>query len=185
MTCLRALCLLGVALLAACASSAVLNPPAASVTPTLQPAQPALPPVSGHAQPIATFRDTTGLGGEFVEGFMLVRPRSPAELQRFLTRYGGQVVQDNRIPPLPPAFGVTLPEDRRAPTEYLVRVDLARVDPSRFGALARRVGWQGAIEFSSEAALRTFTSALDARERRQHERPLATVAPSVVPANMT
>ena len=151
------------ALLAGCASGGLVSPPAASVTPTLRPVQPALPPVSGHAQPVAAFRDATGVGGEFVEGFLLVRPRSAAELQRFVTRYGGEIVHDDRLPPLPPQFGIALTDGQRAPTEHLVRIDLSRVDPSRFGALARRAGWGGAMEFSSEAGLRTFTGALDAR----------------------
>jgi len=135
------------------------------VEPTLSPQPATLPPVKGYPQPVATVRHASGATSEFVEGFLLIRPRTSDDLQRFVARYGGEIVQDNSVPALPAAFGVTLTDAQRAPTEYLVRIDLSRVDVSRFGTLAARAGWQGVVEFSSDAGLRTFTGALDARDQ--------------------
>jgi len=157
--------IVALAVLAATAMSCSGNRATPRVDPTLSPQPATLPAVKGYPQPVATVRHASGVTSEFVEGFLLIRPRTADDLPRFIARYGGEVVQDNSVPALPAAFGVTLTDAQRAPTEYLVRIDLSRVDVSRFDRLAARAGWQGTVQFSSDAGLRTFAGALDARDQ--------------------
>ena len=83
--------LAGLALHLACASlPPQINVPTARVTAALKPTRGPLPALNGHAQPVVTFRDMSGLESDFVEGFVLVNPGSPAELQRLLARYGSE-----------------------------------------------------------------------------------------------
>ena len=49
-----------------------------------------------------------------------IRPRTPDDLQRFVARYGGEIVQDNSVPALPAAFGVTLTDAQRALYEWVL-----------------------------------------------------------------
>ena len=39
--------------------------------------------MKGYPQPVATVRHASGASSEFVEGFLLIRPRTPDDLQRF------------------------------------------------------------------------------------------------------
>jgi len=164
--------LLGVALATACTPARQASQPTAPtvpalarVAPDLHPSLAVLAPLDDHAQPLAAVRDRSGQASSFVVGDLLIRPRSPADLQSFLTRYGGHVVHDDKLPQLSPEFRVALTDAQRAATEYVVAIDLSRVDVSRFGVLAGRAGWVGNVDFSSDAALRTFIAALDARDR--------------------
>lgn len=152
-------------LLAACVSVGETRPGKfeASVNPVLKPEVASVPDIAGNAQPIAASLDDRGVQSDFVEGVILVTPRSDAELQDFLTRYGGTVIGDNTIPIPPPALGVTLTDEQRKPTEFVVRIDLSRVDAGGLAADARAAELGGSMKFSSEAGLGTFVQMLDAR----------------------
>jgi hypothetical protein len=149
------------AVLSACAASpSRVN---VRVDPTLRPGVASVPDQSGAPQTVAAVRSDTGPAGDLVEAVLRVWPRSPAQLQEFLDRYGGVVIDDNEIPVPPPERRITLTDEQRRATEFVVRIDLSRVDPRRVEALARAAGWRGAITFSSDAGLRTFVAALIAR----------------------
>jgi hypothetical protein len=135
----------------------------ASVDPTLTPAAPSVPGPGGSSQPVAASRDAQGIQSDFVEGVVLLRPGSPAALQDFLDRYGGTVVSDNTIPAPPPELGITLTEEQRKPTEFVVAVSLAGADLGGLRANARSAGLDQPIAFSSEAGLKTFARLLEAR----------------------
>ena len=122
-----------------------------------------VPDQSGAPQPVAALRSDAGPAGDFVEAVLRVWPRSPAQLQEFLDRYGGVVIDDNEIPIPPPERRITLTNEQRRATEFVVRIDISRVDPRRIDTLARQAGWSGEITFSSDAGLRTFVAALEAR----------------------
>lgn len=157
------LCAALLVLLAACVSGDKPGDFEASVNPTLEPELASIPDAAGTAQPIAASRDEQGIQSEFVEGVILVRPRSDSELRDFVARYDGTVIADDAIPAPPPGLGVTLTDEERKPTAFAVRVRLAGVDAADLAADARAAGLDGAIEFSSEAGLRTFAQVLDAR----------------------
>ena len=146
-------------------SACVTSPPkvTARVDPALKPAVASVPDQSGAPQPLAALRSDAGPAGDFVEAVLRVWPKSPAQLQEFLDRYGGVVIDDNEIPQPPPERRITLTSEQRHATEFVVRIDLSRVDPRRIDALARPAGWTGPIVFSSDAGLRTFVAALAAR----------------------
>jgi hypothetical protein len=161
----RSMSAVALALTAAILSSCVTSPSkvTARVDPSLRPGIASVPDQSGAPQPVAALRSDTGPAGDFVEAVLRIRPRSPAQLQEFLDRYGGVVIDDNEIPQPPPERGNTLTNEQRRATEFVVRIDLSRVDPRRIDTLARAAGWSGAITFSSDAGLRTFVAALAAR----------------------
>jgi len=92
-----------------------------------------------------------------------VRPRSQSDLTAFLQRYGGTVVGDNSVPEPPPNLGVVLTDAQRQATEYLVSIDLSRVDPSTFGVDGAALGLYGALEVSSTDALLTLAATANAR----------------------
>jgi hypothetical protein len=100
---------------------------------------------------------------DFVQGVVLVRPDSEANLQVFLDRYEGVIIDDDTIPEPPPELGITLTDEERQPTEYVVRINLAAVDTSVLPENAAAAGLQGVIEFSSDAGVQTFAALLDAK----------------------
>lgn len=135
----------------------------ASVDSTLRPAVQSVPDATGGSQPVAASRDAQGIQSDFVEGRVVVRPRSQTALQEFLDRYGGTIVSDNTIP-LPPAeLGITLTDEERKPTEFVVAVSLDGTALSELRANARSAGLSQDITFSSAAGLETFARVLEAR----------------------
>src|SRR5438552_4067654 len=90
-----------IALLAACTSNpeqAPSNDFSPKLNSNLSPAQSSTPDTQGDALPVASSRNADGVQSDFVEGLVRLRPTSDAELQAFLSRYGGTVVGDNTIP---------------------------------------------------------------------------------------
>ncbi len=128
----------------------------------LKPAQAVLPDAQGNPQPVATARDAQGVTTDFVEGLVLLRPAPGVDLNAFLSRYDGTVVSDDTIPEPPASLGITLTAEERKPTEYLVRINLAKVDLSTFIANASATGLTGVMEFSSQAGLLTLAGVADA-----------------------
>lgn len=133
------------------------------LNPELAPLQPAVSDAQGNLLPVAASRDDLGVQSDFVEGVVLLRPDSPADLQSFLERYQGVIIDDNTIPEPPPELGITLTEEERQPTEYVVRLNLAGVDLTALPANAAALELQGAVEFSSQAGVQTFAAILDAK----------------------
>ncbi len=119
--------------------------------------------MKGNPERVVSSRDAQGVQSDFVEGVVVVRPKSDAELQDLLARYGGTVVDDNTIPEPPPELGITLTDEQRKPSEFVVRIDLAKVDTSSVAANASAAGLTGVLEFSSDAGLRTFAGNLEAK----------------------
>lgn len=134
-----------------------------SVNPEIKSSVQIIPDKQGRPQNVAATRSEAGVQSEFVEGVILVRPKSEAELQRFLESYGGTVLGDNSIPVPPPEFGVTLSEEQRKPTIFTVRIDLNRINPSSLAPTAVSSDHARRREFSSEPGLLTFLAAREAR----------------------
>ena len=151
------------AVVTACVSIGKPHDFEALVDPALMPAVASIPDAAGVAQPVAASRDERGIQSDFVEGVILVRPGSDAELRDFIARYDGTVIGDDAIPAPPPALSIVLTEAQRAPTMFAVRVSLAAADPAGLAADARAAGLDGTIAFSSEAGRQTFAQILDAR----------------------
>lgn len=132
------------------------------VNPDVTPTQPSIPDGDGDPQPVAGSKDEDGTQSDFIVGQVLIRPETEAALNDFLARYEGTVIGDNTIPEPPASLGITLTPEERAPTEYLVRINLAKVDPDGFAADAAAVGMGGLLELSSQDALLTLAGATDA-----------------------
>lgn len=132
------------------------------VDPGLTPTQPTIPDKDGTPLPVAVSRDDRGTHSEFIEGQVLVRPKSQADLNDFLQRYDGTVLADDTIPEPPANLGITLTPEQRKPTEYLVRINLAKVNTATFAADAAQIGLGGGFDFSSEDGLRTLAAVTNA-----------------------
>jgi len=99
---------------------------------------------------------------EFLESIVLVRPKNAADLQAFLARYDGTVVGDDTIPEPPPELGINLTAEERKPTQFKVRINLAKANAEGMSANAAAAGLRGRLAFSSDAGLRTVACILDA-----------------------
>lgn len=133
------------------------------VNPAVIPQQSTIRDKNGVATPLAAMRDGNGVQSDFVVGQVLIRPKSEGDLKKFVLSYSGVVVGDNRIPDPPPELGITLSPERRKPTEFLVRVDLAKVNLSRFSNDAAQLGIVGRLDVSSEDGLRTLAAVVNAK----------------------
>lgn len=141
----------------------IVPPLEAVVTPDVRPSESALPDRGGAPRPMGASRDAAGVTTDFVVGELLLQPGSEAQLNAFLGRYGGTVLADDSVPEeLAAQMGVSLTPAQRAPTEYLVRIDLNRIDVGRFKADAAAVGLGGLLELSSDDALRTLAGLTNA-----------------------
>lgn len=144
-------------------TAAPAEPFAPSVDPAVLPTQPAVIDSNGAEQAVCASRDMHGVQSDFVEGVVLLRPKSAADLSAFLARYDGVIIDDDTIPEPPPELGITLTEAERAPTEYVVRVNLALADAGGLPADAAALGLEGNMAFTSQGGLDTFAQVLDAR----------------------
>jgi hypothetical protein len=126
------------------------------------PSLPSLPDREGNPLPVANSRDAAGVESEFIVGQVLIRPRTSSDLSSFLQRYEGTVISDDTVPEPPASLGVTLTEAQRQATEYLVRINLARVDASTFAADAAALGLYGTMDFSSQDALLSMAAVTNA-----------------------
>jgi hypothetical protein len=103
---------------------------------------------------LAAARSEGGTVHLFILDEILIRPKSQAELEAFLSRTGGSVIGDDAVPEPPPGSGIQLRPEDRTPTLYTVRVDPRRFDLGSFKADAEKAGLSGATAFSSEEAAR-------------------------------
>jgi len=161
----RLLLVLTVMMLGSC-NQKIVPPGAGQFRPTinaaLAPLQSAVPDAQGTPRPVAASRDAQGVQSDFVESLVLVRPSSQSDLDAFLSRYGGTVLRDDTIPEPPPSLGITLTADQRGPKEYLVRINLSKVDVANFTTNATAAGLTGILEFSSQNGLQTLAAVADA-----------------------
>lgn len=160
----RSLWITALMLLGSCAHVTILIPGAfeARVNTNVVPGQATIL-AQGHPQPVAASRDDKGVQSDFLENIVLLKPKSAADLQSFLDRYDGTIIDDDTIPEPPPELGITLTAEQRKPTQFKVRINLARVNVTGLPANGAAVGLTGTLEFSSEAGMRTFAGILDAR----------------------
>ncbi|MEZ6085226.1 MAG: hypothetical protein R3E58_15135 [Phycisphaerae bacterium] len=133
------------------------------VNPEVIPSQSTLPDVNGDEQVVCASRDRDGIVSDFVEGVVLFKPKDDADLQAFLDRYDGEVIDDDTIPVPPEELGITLTDEERAPTEYVVRVNVDTADLANLEANASILGLPGRLEFTSQAGMATFACVLDAK----------------------
>ena len=132
------------------------------VNPLVIPAQALLPDKNGNPQPVAASRDNQGVRSDFVVGQVLLKPKTTTDLENFLQRYEGTVIGDNTIPEPPASLGVTLSAEQRKANEFLVHINIAKVDTSTFVSDAAKVGIGGLMELSSQDGLLTLAGAASA-----------------------
>lgn len=116
----------------------------------------------GVPQKVSASRDSQGIQTDFLEGIALLKPKNAAELKSFLDRYHGTVIGDDTIPEPPAELGLHLSAEERKPTQFKIRIRLGNENLSRVAANAAAVGLKGAMGFSSEAGLQTFSTIIDA-----------------------
>jgi hypothetical protein len=150
------------------ASCTTIGPPLAGFEATVRtdlvPKTTTVPYGKEITETVAASRDDRGVQSDFVEGIVLLRVQSDADLPAYLARFGGTVVRDNAIPEdLPAKFAVQLTPEQRKATRYYIRIDPARADLASLAANARAAGMQGRVEVSSELGLRTLATAAAAR----------------------
>lgn len=129
----------------------------------LRPSQTTIPGPRGAVRTIATSHDEAGVQSDFVEGVLLLKPRSERDLPAFLQRFGGVVVATDAVTVDPP-YDVdrTLRERLRRPSLYVVNIDFGRVDPAAVAREAAARGLRQSMSFSSDDGRKTAAAALAA-----------------------
>ena len=108
----------------------------------------------GRTLPLATSKDEAGVISTFIADEVLIVPKNQAELDGFLTRTGGMVIEDNTIPIPPLELGITLSDAERNATTYVVRLDPSKLPLGNFKADSTTVGLSGKLTVSSDPAAR-------------------------------
>lgn len=143
-------------ILAACAQRT--NPPATSfsynVDSTVQPEPATIPDGPLGPRPLAAAVDEMGRKSTFVVNEVLLSPKGQGELRDFLTRYGGVVLSNNAVPNPPPGSGIALDPKYAQPTEYLIKIDPAKLELSTFKSDAEKVGLGGSFKISNDGGAR-------------------------------
>ncbi len=133
----------------------------------LVPSQPLLPGLD-HGQPreVGVMLTPSGSTVEYALGEVIFRPTDQADLDLFLTRYGGTVLRDGTVPV---GEGITLTEQQKSSGWYLVQIDLTKsaVDDLPANLHKRKIG--GHHSFSSKRA--AATASVIAREFDRDLRP--------------
>ena len=118
-------------------------------------------PLGGPDLLVAAYADEKGVVTDFVANEVIISPKSPEELNAFLTQYGGTIVGDDSVPQPPPELGITMPPEYLIPTQYTVRVTLFP-DTASFQSDAWLRGTRGSYKFSSEEAVKLMALATQA-----------------------
>jgi hypothetical protein len=120
--------------------------------------------VAAHGVPqnVSASRDDKGVQTDFLDGIVLLRPKSDVELKSFLDRYQGTVVGDDTIPEPPPELGMHLSAEDRKPTEFKIRIPMNDDYVGRVQSNSAAAGLTGGISFSSRGGLQTFARVIDA-----------------------
>ncbi len=133
------------------------------IDPDLEPAVPTIPDPSEDEVVVSRSSDDDGVHSDFVEGHVLLRARSEADLDSFLQRFGGVVLRDNHVPEPPAELGISLTPEQRQPTIFVVRIDLATVNLDDFRLHAQQLGLAGSLSVTSMDGLLTIAAAAEAR----------------------
>ena len=118
----------------------ISSQPDPAINTELVPLQSSILDAQGNTQEVASSQDADGVQTDFIVGLVRLRRAGQADLQAFLDRYGGTVVSDDAVPEPPAGSGITLTDEQRQPTEYVVQIDLSLVDASSFAANAAAQG---------------------------------------------
>lgn len=150
-----------VAFLASCGKGR--TPFTYSIDPAIAPSPAVLhDPVKGD-RPLAASADANGNVSVFVANEVMLSTNDPTELNDFVARYGGTVLENDAVPDPPPSLGITLTADEKAPTSYLIRLDPTSFPLDHFESDAEAAGFGGAHGFSSDAAARLFALIMNER----------------------
>jgi hypothetical protein len=60
-------------------------------------------------------------------------------------------------------LGITLTAEQRKPTHFKIRINLTKANVAGLSANGRAAGFNGTLEFSSDAGLRTFACIVEAK----------------------
>jgi hypothetical protein len=113
-------------------------------------------------RPLAAVRDKEGNTSLFIANEILLSPADGAELNDFLSRYGGEVIGSDAIPAPPAELGLQLDPEALKPRQYTIRLDPSGFALDTFAADAERAGLKGEVKISASDAARLL--ALIARE---------------------
>ncbi|MDB5046344.1 MAG: hypothetical protein JWQ08_2394, partial [Deinococcus sp.] len=130
------------------------------IDPSLRPSPDTTGDGRGGTLPLAASQDEQGVRSEFMADQVLIAPRDQAELDSFLTRTGGTVLEDDTIPAPPPELGITLTDEQRRASTYTVHLDPSRFSLATFEGDSVAVGLSGKVTLSSEAAARLLALSL-------------------------
>ena len=133
-----------------------------AVAPSLAPAHPVISDGHGGTHKVGVSQDEIGLRSAFYTDAVVVHPANQAELQAFLARYGGRVIETDAVPQAPTRVGVTVPAAARRATEYLVKLDASTFPLGGFPEDAARAQLGSHVSFSSQLAARVMALTADA-----------------------
>ena len=150
-------------LLSACT---ILKPASYHIDPTLTaPGVPKTVISAGEERPVGLLIAPGGVREAFVIDEVVLRAETQEELNAFLDKYHGTILEDGSLSSLPLDFRV---RDVPRSKWYLIRVDLSRSSLDDLPRNMTRAGIQGNVVFSSEDAARL--AAIVAHEAREDAR---------------
>jgi hypothetical protein len=124
------------------------------INPSIQPSPGTTDDGRGGTLPLVASRDEAGVKSTFIANEAVIVPKNQAELDGFLARSGGTVINDDTIPVPPPELGTTLSDAERKATTYTVRLDASAFPLQNFKADSSAVGLSGKLTVSSDLAAR-------------------------------
>lgn len=115
-------------------------------------------------RPLTAAADRDGVVSVFVANEVVLAGVTPVEVDEFVSRHGGVVIETDAIPDPPAHLDIPLSDADKAPTEYVVRVDPSDFSLDDFIRDSEAAGFEGDRTFASETGARL--SALIASEIR-------------------
>lgn len=107
-------------------------------------------------RPVAMVEDSDGVATLFVADEVIITPKDQAELDAFISRYGGTIIETNEVPQPPATLREPLDPEQTEPTEFTVRVDPAMLTADSLAADGTAAGLSGERRFSSEAGAKLW-----------------------------
>lgn len=156
----KLLLVLGLGILVSCQQPRSTEAFSYAIDPSLAPAGGAIPDQGKGPRPLAAVEDKNGVVSLFIANEIVLSPKNQTELDTFLARYGGTVLETDAVPNPPPELGITLEPADTQPTEYVIRLDPSNFPLTNFKADAEARGFQGTRKISSENAARLMALAL-------------------------
>lgn len=133
--------------------SGPLPPVTVQIDPTVKPSQPTLPGLrGGPPRPVGAFVPEGGGQVEFVANEVRLKPKSAADLNAFLAKYGGTVIHNGVVPRIPGMNDHY--RDMPPASRVLVRIDPARISTANLVTTMEQAGAYGRHRFSSNDAAR-------------------------------